>query len=100
MLQLLDTHRAALIDLCKRWGIVELSIFGSALRDDFRPESDVDLLVVFEPNRRLDFSDLDAMEAGFAAVFGRRVDLVEKVGLRNPIRRRAILSSSRLLYAA
>ncbi len=100
MLQLLDTHRAALTVLCRRWGIVELSIFGSALREDFGPESDVDLLVVFAPTVRLDFGDLDAMEEDFAAVFGRRADLVEKSGLRNPIRRRAILSSSRLLYAA
>jgi len=87
-------------DFCRRWNVTELALFGSALRDDFRPDSDVDVLVTFEPEAPWSLWDLSTMRQELERIFGREVDLVEKKGLRNPFRRRAILSSQRLIYAA
>ncbi len=85
---------------CHRWRIRELSLFGSALRDDFRPDSDVDLLVVFEPDAAWDLWDIIAMEDELQQVFGRRIDLVEKRALKNPFRRYEILTTRQVLFAA
>ncbi len=87
-------------DFCRRWKITEFSLFGSVIRDDFRPDSDVDVLVVFEPTVSWDFDHYDAMQAELEGMFGRRVDLVERKNLVNPFRRRHILSNRRVLYAA
>ncbi|MCC6358391.1 MAG: nucleotidyltransferase family protein [Phycisphaerales bacterium] len=86
--------------ICRRWQISELSIFGSALRDDFRTDSDIDLLVTFENGAAWSTLDLVDLQAEFAEVFGRPVDLVEKATLRNPFRRKSILANHRVLYAA
>lgn len=86
-------------DLCRRYRIRELSLFGSALRDDFGPGSDVDLLVEFEPDARVGFLLLGRIERELGALFGRKVDLVPKRGLRPPMRG-AVLDSARVLYAA
>jgi predicted nucleotidyltransferase len=85
---------------CRKWRIRELSLFGSLLRDDFRPDSDVDLLVVFEPDERWDLWDIMAMETELQQLFGRKVDLVEKRALKNPFRRYEILTTRQVLYAA
>jgi predicted nucleotidyltransferase len=85
---------------CHRWKVVELSLFGSALRDDFGPGSDVDLLVVFDPDCHHSLFDLVTMRGELEDMFLRDVDLVEKDGLTNPFRRRTILSNRQLLYAA
>lgn len=95
---LVDRHR--ITDFCRRWSVTELALFGSVVRDDFRPDSDVDVLVTFEPEAPWSLWDLSAMRQELAEIFGRDVDLVEKKGLRNPFRRHAILSSQRLIYAA
>ncbi len=89
-----------LADLCRKWRVRELSLFGSALRDDFRAGSDVDVLVSFEPGADWSLLDLVAMQEELAALVGRHVDLVEQEALRNPYRRAAILNSKRVLYAA
>ncbi len=86
--------------LCRRWRVAELAVFGSVLREDFRPDSDVDVLVSFEPDARWSLFDFVTMQDELEALFGRPVDLVEKEGLRNPFRRHAILSSQEVLYAA
>ena len=93
-----DPDRIA--EMCRKWRIVELSLFGSVLRDDFNDASDVDLLVVFEPDDPWDLWDLMHCENEFAALFGRKVDLVEKSALENPFRRYEILKTSQVLYAA
>ena len=93
-----DPDRIA--EMCRKWRIVELSLFGSVLRDDFNDASDVDLLVVFEPDDPWDLWDLMHCENEFAALFGRKVDLVEKSALRNRFRRHEILTTSQVLYAA
>ena len=87
-------------DFSRRWRIRELSLFGSVLRDDFRPDSDVDVLVVFEEDAVLGWRDWEGMEQELAAMFGRPVDLVEKDAVTNPFRRRHILETHRVVYAA
>ena len=94
----IDSDRIA--DFCRRWKVTELALFGSVLRDDFRPDSDVDVLVTFEPGAPWSLWDLSTMREELEEIFGRKVDLVEKKGLRNPFRRQAILSSQHLIYAA
>jgi predicted nucleotidyltransferase len=85
---------------CRKWRIRELSLFGSALRDDFRPDSDVDLLVVFEPDAGWDLWNIIEMEEELEQEFGRKVDLVEKRALKNPFRRYDILTTRQVLFAA
>jgi predicted nucleotidyltransferase len=94
----IDCDRIA--DFCRRWKVTELALFGSILRDDFRSDSDVDVLVTFEPGAPWTLWNLSSMRQELEGIFGRNVDLVEKKGLRNPFRRHAILSSQRLIYAA
>ena len=94
----IDQERIAAF--CRKWQITELALFGSVLREDFRPESDVDVLVTFTPEAKWSLMDLAEMEMELAEIFGREVDLVEKDALRNPFRRYAILTSKEVLYAA
>ena len=92
---------AQLSDFCQRWKITELSLFGSALRDDFGPDSDVDLLVRYGPAPNRSLIDHVAMERELAELLGRKVDLVSKRGVensRNWIIRRHILNSAELVY--
>ncbi|MEX1129454.1 MAG: nucleotidyltransferase family protein [Vicinamibacterales bacterium] len=85
---------------CRRWKIAEMSLFGSVVREDFRPDSDIDVLVSFEVGAGWSLFDLVTMREELAALLGRSVDLVEEAGLRNPYRRAAILKSKQVLYAA
>ena len=88
---------------CRANGIKRLDLFGSALRVDFGPDSDIDLLVVFEPDRKPGLFDFVRIEQEFADLFGRKVDLVERLAVersRNYIRRAAILESTETIYAA
>ena len=79
---------------------MEFSVFGSILRDDFRTDSDVDVLVSFEEDARISLFDLAQMQVELEKIFKRPVDLVEKEGLRNPYRRREILKTAQVVYAA
>ena len=90
----------ALAEFCRKWRIRELSIFGSALRDDFGPESDLDFLVSFEQGTEFDLFDLFEMKEELEARFGRPVDLIQKEALRNPWRKREILRTCEVIYAA
>ena len=96
----IDIPMTALEEFCRKWKIRELSLFGSVLRQDFREDSDVDVLVEFEPGHGWGLYEVVDMEDELKALFGRKVDLVMKGGLRNPIRRREILKTRRVLYAA
>jgi len=84
---------------CHRWKVTEFAIFGSALRDDFNIQSDIDILVTFDESVEITLLDLAQMQIELERLFDRPVDLVEKAALRNPYRRKAILSSSQVLYA-
>ena len=88
------------VEFCERWQVKEFSLFGSVRRDDFRPDSDVDVLVSFNPAAQWSLFDLVTMQDELQKIFGRPVDLVEREGLRNPFRKRSILSSREVIYAA
>jgi len=93
----------SLPEFCQRWRITEVSVFGSALRDDFGPDSDVDVLVRFADDTMWGLGDLDRIERELAQIVGQRVDLVEREAVEespNYIRRRAILGSVETLYEA
>ncbi len=88
---------------CERWKIGELALFGSVLREDFRPDSDIDLLVTFMPGARWSLFDLAHMQAELEEMFGRQVDLVEREAVEkssNYIRRKSILRNPEVIYAA
>ena len=88
----------AIKSLCQRYQVQELSIFGSALREDFRTDSDVDLLVEFEPEAQIGFVTLSRMQRELSAILNRSVDLVPKGGLKAKIRE-SVISSAKVLYA-
>ena len=90
----------ALGAFCRRRKIRRLALFGSVLREDFRPDSDVDVLVDLLPNHGLSMYDWVDMIDELKEIFGRDVDLVDKTAIRNPFRRHAILSSYEVVYAA
>lgn len=83
---------------CKRNHIRKFSLFGSVLRDDFRPESDIDVLVEFDPDAKISLFDLIDMEEELASILGRKVDLIEASALRNPFRRYEILRTQQVIY--
>jgi predicted nucleotidyltransferase len=95
--------RAKIAEFCKRWNISEFAIFGSALRADFRPDSDVDVLVSFGPQANISLFDMVYMQDELKAIFGRDVDLISKRGLqhsRNYLRRKMILDSAEVVHVA
>jgi predicted nucleotidyltransferase len=88
---------------CKRWGVVEFALFGSVLRADFGPKSDVDVLVRFGDEVRYTLFDLATMADELEAIFGRKVDVIDRQaveGSPNYIRRKHILGSAEVIYAA
>lgn len=88
---------------CRRWGVRHLALFGSVLREDFRPDSDIDVLVTFAEGVRHGLFALAEMEDELSRLLGRRVDLVTRRAIEesdNWIRRRAILESAVPVYAA
>ena len=95
--------KAKIAEFCRRWNISEIAIFGSALRDDFRADSDVDVLVSFAPQARISLFDMVHMQDELKAIFGRDVDLISKRGVqnsRNYLRRKAILESAQVIHVA
>jgi len=88
------------VGLCKKYCIIELSIFGSSIRDDFSPNSDVDLLVSFKEQSIITLFDIMDLEKEFSQLFNRTVDIVEKQSLKNPVRKNRILSTQEIIYAA
>ena len=94
---------SAIKAFCDRWQVVELALFGSVLRDDFGPDSDIDVLVRFRTERTPGLFGIGGMQRELADLLVRRVDLVHRTAIeerRNHIRRKAILESARGVYAA
>jgi predicted nucleotidyltransferase len=90
-------------EFCRHWKIAELSLFGSALRDDFRPDSDIDLLVRFAPDADWSLLDHARMELELEHMLGHGVDLISRSAIEkspNWIRRNEILRTARPVYAA
>src|SRR5205085_11393344 len=94
-----QVDEAKLIDLCRRYHVQELSVFGSAARGDMRLDSDIDLLVEFIPETKVDLFDYSGLMLDLSELIGRKVDLVSKKGLK-PLIRASVLKEARLLYAA
>lgn len=90
--------REKIAAFCSRWQIAELALFGSVLRDDFAPESDVDVLVTFEPGERWSLFDVVEMKRDLADILGREADLVLKENLVNPFRRHHILKTKKVIH--
>jgi len=91
--------RKKIAALCRKYGVKKLSLFGSAARGDMNPESDVDLMVEFDPASKTSLWDYPAMQDDFSALFDRRkVDIASPEILRNPYRRKTILPDLKTLY--
>ncbi|MBI3610900.1 MAG: nucleotidyltransferase family protein [Nitrospirae bacterium] len=95
--------RNKIADFCCKWKIAEFALFGSVLRNDFRPDSDVDVLVAFKPDAEWSLLDHVKMEEELAAILNRKVDLVSRRAIEcseNWIRRKAILETAESFYVA
>ena len=93
-----DIPISAIEDFCRRWEIEEFALFGSILRDDMEPDSDVDVLVTVGDDTWLTLYDWVEMTDQLKVIFDREVDLVSKSGLRNPFRRHEILRTRKVIY--
>lgn len=96
----IDVPKDQIAAFCRKWQIVELALFGSVLRDTFRSDSDIDVLVAFAPDAPWSLYDWVDMIDELKVIFGREIDLVSKDGLRNPFRRHEILTTREVIYAA
>ncbi len=97
----IEVPDAAIAEFCRKWQVTQIELFGSALRDDFRPDSDVDLLVTFAPGARISLFDIVEMQDEMAEIVGRPVDLIERAGVeqsRNPFRKHSILTTAQVVY--
>lgn len=101
MAQKLVLDEIAIESFCRKWKITEFALFGSVLREDFGPDSDVDVLVSFAPYAQWSLFNLVDMEDELAVIFGRPVDLVLRKTIersKNPYRKQTILSSAQRIY--
>jgi predicted nucleotidyltransferase len=89
-----------LSNFCQRWKVKELALFGSVLSENFRPDSDIDVLISFSPEAPWSLFDLIEMQEELQRIFRREVDIVEREALINPFRRKAILSNYEVIYAS
>lgn len=99
----LEIPKDKIADYCRRWKITEFALFGSALKDDFSPESDIDVLVTFDKDANWTLFDMVDMREELRDIFGRDVDLVSRRGIessQNYLRRKAILSSAKVIYVS
>ena len=96
----IDIPMDKIADFCRRWKVAEFALFGSVLREDFQPDSDVDVLVSFQPDAAKSMDAWLDMIEELKAIIGREVDLVERDCLRNPFRRHRILTTAKVIYAA
>lgn len=99
----IQVPHSRLAAFCQRWQIEQMALFGSVLRKDFAPESDVDVLVRFAHHAHWTLFDLMEMQDELAGIFQRPVDLLEWKAVEqseNYIRRKAILNSAQVIYGA
>ena len=85
---------------CRKYGVAEFCLFGSVLRDDFGPDSDIDIMLKFRPGHGFTFENTPDIQDELESIFGRPVDVIEKGRIRNPFRHHAIMNSYRVVYAA
>jgi predicted nucleotidyltransferase len=99
----IELHRHEIVEFCTRWKVIELSLFGSAVRGELTLRSDIDVLVRFENDLRPRLTELDEMSRELSRIFSRSVDLVERTAVEsnsNYIRRQHILQSAEPVYVA
>ena len=102
MIMIIKLTMEKITEFCHKWQVTELALFGSVLRDDFRSNSDIDVMVQFHPNTHPTFLTLELMETELKTIFHRDVDLITRQGIensRNYLRRHEILSSAQVIYA-
>ena len=98
----IDLPMDKIIEFCHRWQICEFSLFGSVLREDFRPDSDLDILVDFCPEAKRGLREALQMQDELESLFDRKVDLIPKAAIarsENWLRRKNILESAKTIYA-
>ena len=100
----IEFDRDAIVEFCRKWGIRQLSLFGSVLHpEEFRADSDVDVLIELEEGDR-DWgpwgSRWEEMASELATLFGRKADIVERRRIENPFIRHSILTTHQVVYAA
>lgn len=97
-----DIKPTQIAEICQQFGIIEFGIFGSVLRDDFRESgddpSDVDILLVFEPDHKATWKEWLALDEALQQLFHRKIDIIEKQLLENPYRRAEILRTNQIIY--
>lgn len=98
--RMFDVPTERVVAFCRKWKVTEFALFGSVLRDDFGPDSDIDVLIELSPGHGLSLFDWVDMIDELRVLFGREVDLVSKSGLRNPFRRHEILTTREVIHAA
>ena len=86
-------------EFCQRWEIIEFSLFGSILRDDFNEQSDIDILVTFAEDAEIGLFEIAQIKIELEELYDRPVDVIEKASLRNPYRRKEILNTAEVFYA-
>ncbi|MEL6488379.1 MAG: nucleotidyltransferase domain-containing protein [Cyanobacteria bacterium J06634_6] len=98
----IDLPMAEIEQFCQKWNLIEFALFGSVIRDDFRPDSsDIDVMIRYRSDAVPTFYDLDSMEEELELLFGREVDVITRQGIEqssNYLRRHAILSSAKVIY--
>ena len=90
--------RQGIVDFCQKWKIIRMALFGSVLRSDFRPQSDVDVMVAFGPDAHWSLFDVVDMKFELEAMFKRDVDIVEDGTIKNPIKRRCNYENLEVIY--
>lgn len=99
----IDIPEKQLMDFCQKWKISEFALFGSVLRQDFGPHSDIDVLITHMPGAKWNLYDLVHMIRELEAIFGRKVDLINRVGIEkspNILLRQKILESIQVIHHA
>ena len=97
--EVISVPKKIIIEFCQKWEIIEFSLFGSVLHDDFNAQSDIDVLVVFAENAEIGLFEIAQIKIELEELYGRSVDVVEKASLINPYRREEILKTAQVLYA-
>jgi hypothetical protein len=96
----INISKEAIINYCKQHNIIEFALFGSVLTNQFHSNSDIDVLVTFQPDCHYSFYDIVAIQEDLENMFARPVDLVEKQSLKNPFRKHEILKNMEVIYVA
>lgn len=99
----IDIPIEKIAEFCDRWQVTEFALFGSVLRDDFRSDSDIDILITFAPEAKRGLTETMQMRDQLQAIFDRKVDLIVKAAIErseNWLRRKNILESAQIIYVA